>query len=322
MKKNAKVTAVILTIIISVSILGFAFDGFSQIPIKAKSPAKIENTDDKRIAGDISSMTGVSVDEILAVRNAGMSWNDVLQELKTGKYQKGSDAFQRENRLSLSGMEEADLRKLKEEGFTDNELQQAILLIERLIFQLREITAGDHAAHAVPEPLISGGDKDDDLQKYRDIAARIDAKECLYLVLRLRHEFGSMEKALDEYLFSLQAGINLALYIADKEEYLRRREEKAAELGMQGIITAAKIEEKMLELLSQKKETDNTGLTDFSKAETQKTPESENSAGNDVLPDMPKPGLGSVMPENPADRIKKEIDLLDPMKTENGGIGR
>jgi len=109
----------------------------------------------------------------------------------------------------------------------------------------------------------------------------------------------------------LQAGINLALYIADKEEYLRRREEKAAELGMQGVVTAAGIEEKMLEMLSQKNETDNTGLINFSKAGTRKALESENSAGNDVLPDMPKPGLGSVMPENPADRIKKEIDLLD-----------
>ena len=111
-------------------------------------------------------------------------------------------------------MEEADLRKLKEEGFTDNELQQAILLIERLIFQLREITAGDNAAHAVPEPLLSGGDKDDDLQKYRDIAAGIDAKECLYLVLGQSMNSPWRRRWT---IFSLQAGINLALYIADKK---------------------------------------------------------------------------------------------------------
>lgn len=322
MKKSVKVVALILTVVIFISLLAFAFGDFNPTPIKAKTQAEAANIDDKRIAVDISNMTGVAVEEILAIRNTGKSWNDVLDELNGGNYRQGNSINQRENLLSQSRLGEHDLELLKEEGFGDVELQQAKLLVERVVFQLQEIASGEDTIFEVNEAdsLIMG--KTEDLQKYLELAARFDIRKCLYLTLKLRDELGSMETVLDEYLFSLQAGIDLALYIADREEYLKQRKEKEMEPGIQDIITAADIESKMLERLGQKNDVMGTDPNNLIDPIAQKAAEDADPTINDILPDIPIPGSDGIKPENPADRIEKEIDLLDPMKTANGGIGQ
>lgn len=276
--------------------------------------------DDKRIAGDISNMTGIAIDEILAVRNTGKSWNDVLDELNEGDYQLGNSIAQRRDLLSQSVLGEDELKRLKEEGFSDTQLQQAKLLIERVLFQLQEIVSNESATNIMPAQGNSMDDEEEGLQVYRDIADRIEVKKCLYLMLKLHNEFGSMETALDEYLFSIQAGIDLALYIADRDEYLKLRSEKEQEFGMQELITAAKIESKMLELLSNKNDVRDTDPSNLIDSVAQKSTKDADTIIDDVLPDIPTPQSNGIKPENPAEKIQKEIDLINPMKTGNGGM--
>lgn len=322
MKKNVKIMAVFLTIIMLVSILAFAVEGFNLTPIRANTQVTAIDSDNKRIAGDISNITGVDIEEVLAIKNSGKSWNEVLDKLKSGNYQKGSSISQRENLLTQTGIVESDLRMLKEEGFNDDELQQAKLLVERMIFQLQEITANENSAVDVTGPGKTVNNEIEDLQKFRDIAARIDIRECLYLVLKLQNEFGSLEKALDEYLFSLQAEIDLALCVADREEYFKQREEKNKEMDLQSIITASKIEDKMLDLLGQKKNINSIGTNGTNAEVSQGVMQDDASKDISILPDIPIPETGGIKPENPADRIRNEINVLDPMKSGNGGIGQ
>jgi hypothetical protein len=323
-KKSVKIVALVLTIIMCISILALAFDDFNLMPIRAKSQEKPQagasNMDDKRIAGDISNMTGIAIDEILAVRNTGKSWNDVLDELNEGDYQLGNSIAQRRDLLSQSVLGEDELKRLKEEGFSDTQLQQAKLLIERVLFQLQEIVSNESATNIMPAQGNSMDDEEEGLQVYRDIADRIEVKKCLYLMLKLHNEFGSMETALDEYLFSIQAGIDLALYIADRDEYLKLRSEKEQEFGMQELITAAKIESKMLELLSNKNDVRDTDPSNLIDSVAQKSTKDADTIIDDVLPDIPTPQSNGIKPENPAEKIQKEIDLINPMKTGNGGM--
>lgn len=319
MKKFLKVTALVLTAIFMFSILAFAIDGINMIPVNAGSQTGAVNSDDRRIAEEISNMTGVTVEEILSVRNTCRSWNDVLCELKSDSYRLGENAARRETYLLQPGIEETDIKKLRNEGFTDDELQQAALLIERVIFQLREISAADNAVYTMPETGSPIDNKEDERGKFRELADLIDIKKCLYLVLKLRNEFGSMESVMDEYLFSIQAGIDMALYIADKEEYLKQRNEKEIEPEFRDIITTRKIEEKLLELLSQKKDIDKTDIASPDMAVFQKNFEIGSSAGSNILPDISLPETRDLRPTNPAESIMKEIDILDPMKTGHGG---
>lgn len=322
MKKSIKAVALILTAIMSISVLAFAFYDFNPMPIKAGSRTEAANNDDKRIAGDISNMTGVAVEEILAVRNTGRSWNDVLNEINRGNYQKGSSMDQRNQFLANFSLSEDEIKGFKDEGFGGDELQQARLLIERVVFQLQEITLDIDAVYAVLNPGDSTEKETDDLQKYRELAAGIDIRKCLYLMLKLRDELGSIEAVLDEYLFSLQADLDLALYMADKEEYLKQRKEKEMEPGIKDIITAAVIESKMLERLGQRNDARGSDQNSLIDTIVQKAEEDADPFINDILPDIPMPGPDGIKPESPAERIEKEIDLINPMKTADGGIGQ
>lgn len=324
MKKSVKIVALVLTIIMCISVLAIAFDSFNLMSIKAESQEKSQteasNSDDKRIAGEISNMTGITIGEILAVRNTGKSWNDVLDELKRENYQLGNSIAQRRDILSESVLGEDELEMLKEEGFSDTELQQAKMLIERVVFQLHEIVSNEGTIYSISVSGNSMGGGEEDLQIYQDVTDRIEVKKCLYLVLKLQNEFGSMEAALDEYLFSLQAGIDLALYIADRDEYMKLRREKEQELDMYELITAAKIESKMLELLSKNSDGRGTDPNSLIDSATKISTKGADTIINDILPDIPAPESDDVKPENPANKIMNEIDLINPMKTGNGGI--
>ena len=322
MNKKVKTISIFLAVIMFISIIAVSADIFSLKPSAVKAEKPAADSSDEQIACDISNITGVKVEVLLCERNKGKAWNEIMEDLRQGNYEKGSGSEQRNTALSQSGIGESELNKLKNEGFEDEEIQQARMFVERVAFQLQEITAGNIEIDISPVIDSSDSNKNDDMEKYREITSKFDLIICLNLILKLQDDFGSMEKALDEYLFCLQAGLDLALYIADKEEYLRLQEEKSALLNSNEAVTITKIEEKMLDSLSKRNETlsnNGTGTTEaFSATDSDKVNKALNT-------DVPMPaaditGQKNIIPENPADTIKNEIDILDPMKTVDGGL--
>lgn len=324
MRRKLKILAILLAAIMLASIPVFASELFNAAPEKKKAQAVAAGSDDRRIAGDVSNMTGVDIEEVLALKNSGKTWNEVLEELKGANFKTGS-SIQRDNLLSQSSISKDELMEFKKEGYSDTELQQAKLLVERVAFQLRELTMDDTAAATVPEPGKTDSVTSDSIKIYQDIALQFDTKKCLYLTLKLKNDFGSMDNAIDEYLYSLQLGIDLALYIADIDEYNKQRKERSTGVNIQNIVTASKIEEKILEKLQK----NNSSMDDIVKNNVSSSLKAEAQiqtpiTTNDAIPDIPipGPGYGNVNPENPADLIKNEINLIDPMRTGNGGIGK
>lgn len=323
--KNIKKISVFLAAIMVVSVLAVSIDVFSLTPPAGKVENPVADSSDEQIACDISNVTGIKVEVLLSERSKGKAWNEILGEARQEPYEKGSSSRQRDNTLSLSAVGENELNQLKKEGFDDEEIQQAGMLVERVLFQLQEITAGGiETDNSFPGVKLPGDNENNAMEKYREIISKFEAAICLKLILRLQDDFGGMEKAMDEYLFCLQAGLELTLYIADRDEYLRLREEKSTLLNSVEAITMAKIEEKMLDSLRKRNESAaNDGAGTAGVLPGAGSNEALKTQTNDVpLPDETIVNRKNTMPENPADSIQKEIDILDPMKTVDGGLNR
>lgn len=319
---KTRIISILLAAVMFISISAISADVFNLKTVAVKAEKPVADSGDEQVACDISNITGVKTEILLSERNKGKAWNEILEDLRQGAYEKGADSGQRENALSQSGIGESELDKLKSEGFDDDEIQQARLLVERVAFQLREITAGDTGIDTSPGVNSSVESGNEGMEKYREITSEFDLSVCLNLILKLQEDFGSMEQALDEYLFCLQAGLDLTLYIADKEEYLKLREEKNALINSNEIITTVKIEEKMLESLRKRNEAGaDSGTGTTAALPGADSGEAMEIQGADVpAPDADITGLKNIIPENPADALRNEIDILDPMKTLDGGL--
>ncbi|NLO38731.1 MAG: hypothetical protein GX115_04545 [Ruminiclostridium sp.] len=265
---------------------------------------KAEQADtDVKIAGDISNVTGIDMDTILKMKNEGLSWNEILEELRDGKG--GSDRVDRSNMLLNQSLEEELINQLKKEGFKEEEIIEARLLIERVQFQLNEITNEEQTVS-----IGSDFGAESDINTYRNLAANIDLAGCLPMLLRLRNDFGSFEKVLDEYLYCIQLDMDLSLYIKDKEEYLEAKQIKAAG---KNLITVQNIEEVMLMKL-QNQNTENRDTVDnFELDQAGSQLPGQDVAGN-MVPDAPAPKIENLTPENPADVLMNEINEIDPMR--------
>jgi hypothetical protein len=143
------------------------------------------------------------------------------------------------------------IEKLKSEGANEKEIESAELYVKRVILQLNEIQtfSNNSAFHlSAADPGLYNQDRDDSL-KYLDLSSKIDEKKAVYYILKLMNSFGSMEKAFDEYLISLQLDIDLDMYITDKSSYDRLRAQKLSEIIEEDLITVEKIDEKAFESL-------------------------------------------------------------------------
>ncbi|PYG87919.1 hypothetical protein LY28_01629 [Ruminiclostridium sufflavum DSM 19573] len=273
--------------------------------------------EDKRIASEISNETGFSVEEIFELKSKGRTWNDVLRVLKTDTNLSGKkDKDKREDLLLNSGLDEEFLQRLKKEGFSEEDITEARMLEERAVFQLQEIEAGSGSGTKTEKPsanaLIEEKDSDD-IDKYKELLEKINIEDAVYFMLKLKAEFGSCEKVFDEYLYSLQAGLDLNEYIKDSKAYLKNKEEKKPLLEEQKVITLEKIEQKAIEKIQgeslEKDSTDNLPQKDRTAEEDKE----EKAQGKSPLPDVPKPSAGDVKPQNPTDEIMNEIKGISPI---------
>lgn len=299
LKKHTSAIAFILVVIMVISILSVSTDGFGLLHVKAEQARS-----DVKVAGDISNITGIDADTILSKRNEGLSWNEILDELKDVQYKNGNSRDDRNNTLLNQSLPEDLVNQLQNEGFSEEDIIEARLLIERVQFQLNEIA--DEEGQSVSVGF--GIEPEAELSAYRDLAANINLAECLPFLLLLENDFGSHEKVLDEYLLCLQLNMELSLYIEDKEAYLK---EKSIRGSGKNLITVQSIEERMLMKLQKKNEEKRDTLNNDVPVQTDVT--LTNQGSDNIVPDAPVPRFDSLVPQNPADALMNEINNINPM---------
>lgn len=288
----------------------------------------IQNKEDERIAIDISNMTGLMAEDILRLRKSGNTWESVLDMLRNKTTGLGSgDISKRSTLLADTGLGSEFVEKCKAEGFEEKEITSAKMLVERVVFQLKEITQEETAMQSpLPNtdklpldkqiaPVIgfekAQGSKEEqaeDILPYRDLIGKIDIKTAVYLILKLNKELGGMEKVLEEYLYAIQVGVNLELYLIDKKGYEKEKEEKSRWMDTQKLLTLARIEAKMLDRIKlqndhSKNQTGLLGDNLFISGKSQEEAKPYDDLAKVLLPDV-----GMTRPKDPAADVMKEIN--------------
>ncbi len=286
---------------------------FIPILLIAQNKLKIEKTsleitqEDKQIASDISNVTGVKVEEILKMRETGKNWNEILEQLEGKKENNNVDG--QNNLLEYIGVEREYISLLDEE-FDEAEIIEAKLFVERIVYQLQYITSNQSVQKI--QPLINIEENtDSEIEVYTEIEQKVDINKVTYLILKLKNEFGSMETVFNEYLLALQIDLKLEDYITDKENYQKQKEEKSYEIYSEKIITIEKIEQKMLEMIQKENQENSSKILEEEIEESQQTTIQKLK---NPLPEVPNPNteIERYKPENPADKILKEINELNP----------
>lgn len=274
-------------------------------------PSNPYQTDDsdREIAEDVSDMTGVSVYNLLEMRGSGRDWNEIIASVNQGT---SSDTDISDDQLSslIASASKEDV-------------DYASQLVQRVLFNLREINAKDNnvATPEVPNPNdMSIKDlnttKAEDKHDFKTLEGGFKKNVAIYLTLALKDVYGSMELALDEYLYCLQIGVDLRLYLTDKDTYDKHMAEKSPQLIRTQAVSAAVIEEKMLEQLnSAKTGKDATDGQDTAEAEA-KGPD---NPATDAMPEIPKapvpksniPVIEDPRPKEPSSEIYDEIDKIN-----------
>lgn len=285
--KKVKFGSILIVLALAVAMVGDMF--FVNMPkIEAKDNEIVISEDDKQKAAEISNITGADIKEILSLREKGMSFNEIINELK----ENSEDYLVKDEKKD--GLDKNN--KLAEMGFSENEITEARMLIERVQFQLQEIIGFD------VEDEIS---KDD----YQRILKGLeDSDSVIYYTLMLKKELKSLDTALNEYICAVQLGLDIDTYFTDKEKYEDSKNEKMVLLGREKIITIMNIEDKMLKVLQNKTNLENKEEQDanFIPEIGSKTSESEN------IHEKPMIELPSVKPPNPQEELIKELKEINP----------
>lgn len=325
MKSNTKqhkfrFIALILAAVVLLTSVPLVFHGFGRQAANAVNSASQE---DRRIATEISNETGFSIEEVFNYKIAGRSWSQVLDILRTTSHIADAGGKSDKNGVLLSnGLDEEFISKLKKEGFSQQQIIDAKMLAERVTLQLQDIDSYNARSQAKPveapgadqaDLKVLEEDKEDSSKAYSELAKKIDYKNAIYFMLKLKSDFGSYEGAFDEYLCSLQLELDIEEYIKDKKAYLDKKEEKSLMLNGKKIITLQKIEEKNIEILQ----------WDNKKAQSEIFPSQDKRAGGQAaqtaedspnpLPEAPRVDAGAVKPKNPTDEVMDEINKINPV---------
>ncbi|QJD85850.1 hypothetical protein [Cohnella herbarum] len=276
----------------------------------SNSTASAENADDeKRIAAELSNLSGESKEDILQWRSTGKSWNDIISLLSKQDGLNGTSKAERSQLLAGSGLDEEFIKNLTDAGYTQADITDAKLLAERVLFQLQEIVRSvDNRPKQPIADLKDENQESKDLTTYFKITDQFDIKTAVYAMTVLKKDFGSIENVMNEYLFALQIGLNFEEYSTDKEKYVEDKEDKSIGINPDSIITIEKIENRMLETIQQGNV---LGQEDFTTS-YDNAALSDESQINNPLPDVPNPNAINVIPENPTDAVMREIQSIDP----------
>jgi 3-methyladenine DNA glycosylase Tag len=279
--------------------------------------ANVMNKDDKKIAEEISNMTGVNIEEVFKLKNNTITWNEVLIKLKNQKTNEQGNKDARSIVSAQNGLDDNFLKKLNSEGFKNEEITEVKMLVERVIFELEEITASSSEnVKNIPSTVVETNKNDEaDVSAFSELLSKMDTKTAVYLLLKLNKDFGTNENTFDEYLLSLQIDVDLGTYIIDKDSYEKEKNEKSVGVDTSNIITLAKIEERMLKNLQKDTPTDNDNksIKDGELVEVDGT-----SSITDESPKLPLPDVESTKPRNPSEDVIKEVNEIKDRSLNNG----
>ena len=308
-KKYGKFIAVIIAVSILISGIPIYFNYFKLKQVQA-------NENENRVATEISNMTGVKFEDVMQLRGYGLSWNDVLTRVKSSAYKK-DNTDRRDNVLANTSLGEDYVEKLVKEGYDREKITDVKLQVERVTYDLKEITSELDTSTIAPKADVSQQeDKEEEITEVcSKINEKFDLQNAVYLCVKLEKEFGSIDKVLDEYLLCIQVELNLEEYLIDKKEYEKQKGEKTA-LYTKTIVNMEKIEDLLLKKIqsNQKDKAANAATDSTDAVNTLKGNLDKNTS---PLPDSSIPEMKDVKPQNPANEIMKEIQNIDPMK--NGG---
>ncbi len=194
------------------------------------------------------------------------------------------------------------LAKLESEGYTKEEIKVCEQYVDGILFRMNEITVFSSNSSSLPA-ANPDGNSTDDTSKYTELQLKIDRDRAAYLMIKLKKDFKSIESVFDEYLVSLQLGIDLTEYLSDKEAYEKARSDRMAGKDNTEFITTDKIENKMLENLQKQNENNRTGNLN---------PGSGSVTGNNSLPGLSQqgtnlPNVDIPRPVDPAEELRKKI---------------
>lgn len=300
-KRYKKILAMTLAVSLAFSVAGVTTDGFGYY---RESAFEQSTSEDRRIAEEISSLTGLEVKKLIELKQEKGNWNEVLEEVRGASDAGVSQEL--DKYLAGYGLEDNVASELSADGFGEDEVEEAKLLVERVMFQLSEIvSAADSTEYDNLTSVQAETKTDEEMESFRLINQKIDVNSCVSLILRLKKDLGGLDPALDEYLCALQLDLDLELYFQDPGAYQEQKSEKMTGNISQKLITALKIEEAMLKRLNA-----------YSESELKPEQKTEGSLFDSSvsLPKTEAPKLTDIYPENPANVLINEIEAIDPMK--------
>lgn len=310
--KPYKVIAII--VILAVIAESFMFSGWG-IGSLGRTDAKVaEVNDDRKIAADISNMTGVEMERILKIKETGKSWNEVLELLKAKDDGQNREAkAKRTLNLLETGLGEEAITRFLSQGYAEKEILNAKLMAERIALQIKQLVDEPNSkAPEIPsasQKVSSNNEQEAFLVELRSVAGQFDLEEAVHFMLSLKTEFGSYEAVLDEYLLTLQLGLNLEDYIQNKAKYLKDKEQKDIEKVGRSVITLSEIERILLDKIRREnesqKETTSINPNNPLQAKTE-------DVTKNPLPEVPMPKIKDVKPVSPTEAIKEELKSIDP----------
>lgn len=308
-KKYGKYIAIIIVISLLATLIPIFLNSLKLNQVRAS-----DSDSEKKIAADISNMTGVKVEEIMKLRNSGRTWNEVLSKVKSTMYDK-DNSDRRDNVLTEGVLGDDYVANLEKEGYSKEKILDIKMRAERLVYDLKELTSENDNNIVLPKVDTNMVEKDtekDFIKTCSNLTEKLDLKVAVYLAVKLEKDFGSIDKVLDEYLLSLQLEINLEQYLIDSKSYEKEKAEKTS-LFTKEVVTLAKIEDALLKKIqTDSKKTDDKTTTSSSTISTE-----INDKVKSPLPDIPVPDVKDMKPQDPINEIMKEIQTVDPMR--NGG---
>ncbi len=304
-RRLRKYSKLIIIFIGAVLVLqSFVFSMENTKPIELESL----DADDERIATELSNMTGITKEEILRLKYTGRSWNEVMEALKNTNNINMEMAKNHNRLLAETGIGDEFIKELENLGYTVEEILEAKMLVERLHYQLQEILKIDNQVN--PNSLINIAthpNETENLEVFEKISNSVSSRTLLYLILALEDELGSKEAVLDEYLLSIQLDLNLEDYVANKEQYIKLKQEKNI-VSSTELVTLSILEGKMLEKLQQQNSLNRVESLIIGG----KGIESNETSVTNPLPEIPLPNVNNIKPNNPLEEIQKELNSLNP----------
>ena len=266
------------------------------------------NNEDRVTAEQISNMTGVKVEDIAKLKSESKDWNEVLSKLRSKNYKVSKEELEnRKTILAGNGQASDFVTNLKSLGYSNDDIINAKMLVERVESQLSEIAQFNEENINTAKAISETDSTEEDLTQFVELSGKYKINDGTAFILKLNKDFSTPESVLDEYLLSLQLGLDLNLYISDKKEYEKQKADKGSLIDGNRIITVAKIEEKALSLI-QKRNKLNDNLDTSNKQVIDKTNPNSNVSTNVEVP-LPKTEVKK--PNSSANDVTNEINNIN-----------